>query len=203
MSEFSESYHLEADDQQAGVGLLQRANLDGFVFPPQRGWVTVVPRSTFGVAPDALVEANEGCLLRYLLDQDAGWMFTVFTGPILASSYQCRWLDWSDPENRIMVDADRLDVEAIWSLAQRHGPDPGLQDLQRILHPRIVRRTSPDSGEQYDGFVDWPAGETLDNVAYAFARLVGLPHYQWLRWRDDLSDEHEWLEQGAVKVSSP
>jgi hypothetical protein len=34
MSEFSESYHLEADDQQDGVHLLWRAHLEGFVFPP-------------------------------------------------------------------------------------------------------------------------------------------------------------------------
>jgi hypothetical protein len=40
-------------------------------------------------------------------------------------------------------------------------------------------------GEHYGDFADWPAGKTLDNVAYAFARLVGLPHYRWLRWRDD------------------
>jgi hypothetical protein len=37
MSEFSESYHLEADDQQDGLCLLRRTNLEGFVFPPQHG----------------------------------------------------------------------------------------------------------------------------------------------------------------------
>jgi hypothetical protein len=198
MSEFSESYHLEADDQQAGPRLLSRANLDGVVFPPQRGWVSIVPRSEFGGPPERLLDANEGCLLRYLLDQDAGWMFTVYTGPILACSYECRWLDWSDPEHRIKVDASGVDVELVWRLAQRHGRDPRLLELQRILHPRIVRRTSQETGEHYDDFVDWPAGETLDNVAYAFARLLGLPHYEWLRWRDDLSDE----ELRAVRVSS-
>jgi hypothetical protein len=115
MSEFSESYHLQADDQQAGVHLLRRARLDGFVFPPQRGWVTIIPRSEFGETPDGLVEANEGWLLRYLLDQDAGWMFQVYTGPILAS-YECRWLDRNDPEHRIKVDASGVDVEVVWTL---------------------------------------------------------------------------------------
>jgi len=115
-----------------------------------------------------------------------------------ACSYECRWLDWSDPEHRIKVDASGVDVELVWGLAQRHGRDPRLLELQRILHPRIVRRTSQETGEHYDDFVDWPAGETLDNVAYAFARLLGLPHYEWLRWRDDLSDE----ELRAVRVSS-
>jgi hypothetical protein len=202
VSEFSESYHLEADDQQAAVHLLQRAHLDGFVFPPQRGWVAIVPRSGFGETPDGLVEANAGWLLRYLLDQDAGWVFQVYSGPILACSYECRWLDWYDPEQRIKVDASGVDVEVVWTLALRHGHDPQLLQLQRILHPRIVRRTGQETGEHYDDFVDWPAGETLDNVAHAFARLVGLPHYQWLRWRDDARDDREWIQHGAVRVGS-
>jgi hypothetical protein len=113
VSEFSESYHLEADAQQDGIRLLQRAGLAGWVFPPKRrcpatrGWVTILPRSRFGEPPVALIEANEGWLLQYLLDQDAGWMFAVYTGPILTSRYECRWLDWSDPENRIKTDAKR------------------------------------------------------------------------------------------------
>jgi hypothetical protein len=199
MSEFSENYHLQADDQQAGVHLLQRARLDGFVFPPQRGWVSIIPRLEFGEMPDRLVEANEGWLLRYLLDQDAGWMFQVYTGPVLVSSYECRWLDWSNPEHRIKVDASGVDVEVVWALAQRHGHDPQLLELQRILHPRTVRRTGQETGEHYDDFVDWA---WRHEVAYAFARLVSLPHYQWLRWRDDARDDREWIQHGAVRVGN-
>jgi hypothetical protein len=199
VSEFSESYHLEADDQQAGIHLLQRANLDGVVFPPQGGWVTVIPRSKFGQLPDALVQANQGCLLRYLLDQDAGWMFEIFTGPQLASHYQCRWLDWSDQEGQITVDASGLDIELVQALAKRHGHAPRLgRRLERILHPRLERRTDEETGARFDGFADWEWGQL---VAYAFAELVALPHYEWLRWRDDLSDEARWVEQGAVRIS--
>src|SRR4029453_6269757 len=74
MSEFSESYHLEADDQHDGLQLLQRANLDGFVFPPQHAWGTIIPSSEVGAAPptrpggglDApgLHRADPGLLLR-------------------------------------------------------------------------------------------------------------------------------------------
>jgi hypothetical protein len=129
-------------------------------------------------------------------------MFQVYTGPILACCYECRWLDWSAWQSRITVDASGVDVELVWALIRRHGHDPQLLQLEHILHPRIVRRTGQETGVHYDDFVDWPAGKTLDNVAYAFARLLGLPHYQWLQWRDDLSDEEEWVEQGAVKVGS-
>jgi hypothetical protein len=165
MSEFSESYHLEADDQQAGVHLLQRAHLEGFVFPPPRGWVTIVPRSEFGEMPNALREANQGWLLRWLLDQDAGWMFEIFTEPILASSYECCWLDWRTWDSRIRVDTLGVDVTVVWTLAQRHGHHPTLLGLQRILHPRIQRRTDQASasttvtlltGQQVRRSTMWP-----------------------------------------------
>jgi hypothetical protein len=202
VSEFSESYHLEADQQQAGVHLLGRANLDGVVFPPQRGWVSIFPRSEFGEPPDALIQANQGVLLHYLLDEDAGWLFEVYAGPQLTCHYQCHWLDWSDFQARVNVDASGLDVQMVWTLAQRHGHDPQLLELQRTLHPHIQRRTDPETGQEYDDFVDWPAGETLDNVAYAFARLLALPHYQWLRWPIDPRDEKGRLQHGAVRVGS-
>jgi hypothetical protein len=96
--------------------------------------------------------------------------------------------------------ASGLDLEMVWALAQRHGHHSRLLELQRILHPRIVRRSSQETGGHYDDFVDWPAAATLDNVAYAFARLVGLPHYAWLQWRDDLSDAQDRKHQGAVEV---
>jgi hypothetical protein len=198
VSEFSESYHLEADQQQAGIHLLRRANLDGFVFPPQHGWVSIIPRSKFGALPDALVQANQGVLLRYLLDEDAGWMFEVFTGPRLACHYQCRWLDWSDQEGRIKIDTSDLDVEVVQALAKRHGHGPRLgRQLERILHPRLERRTDQETGARFDGFADWEWGQL---VAYAFAELVALPHYEWLRWREDLRDKGRWVEQGAVRI---
>jgi len=202
VSEFSESYHLQADHQQDGVDLLQRAPLEGVVFPPERGWGSIISWSEFGETPDALVEADQGWLLHDLLDQDAGWRFQVYSGPILACFYECRWLDLRTWDRQLTVDASGVDVEVMWTLAQRHRQHPQLLELQRILHPHIQRRTDPATGQHYDDFADWPAGETLDNVAYAFARFLGLPHYQWLQWRDDLSDEQGWIQHGAVRVGN-
>ena len=79
------------------------------------------------------------------------------------------------------------------------GADPQLLELKRILHPRIVRQTGQATGEPYDAFVDWA---WRYEVAYAFAELVALPHYVWLRWRDDLGDQQDWIQHGAVKVGS-
>jgi hypothetical protein len=36
MSEFSDSYHLRADDQQQGVALLKSAGMGGYVYPATR-----------------------------------------------------------------------------------------------------------------------------------------------------------------------
>jgi hypothetical protein len=55
-------------------------------------------------------------------------------------------------------------------------------------------------GAQFDGFADWKWGQL---VAYAFAELVALPHYEWLRWRDDSRDEGRWAEHGAVRIRRP
>jgi hypothetical protein len=201
VSEFSESYHLETDRQQAGIHLLQRANLDGVVFPQRHGWVTILPRSKFGQLPEALIHANQGMLLRYLLDEDAGWMFEVFTGPKLACHYQCRWLDWSDPKDPIKIHANDLDIEMVQALAKRHGHGPQVgRRLERILHPRLERRTDEETGAQFDGFADWDWSHL---AAYAFAELVALPHYEWLRWRDDTRDEGRWVEHGAVRLRRP
>jgi hypothetical protein len=168
VSECSESYHLEADDQQAGIHLLQRANLDGVAFPPQGGWVSILPRSKFGQLSDALVQANQGVLLRYLLDEDAGWMFQVYTGPQLASHYQCRWLDWSDQEGRIRVDADDLDVAVVQALAKRHRHGVRLgRQLERVLHPRTERRTDEETGAQFYGFADWDWSQMVARVRRA------------------------------------
>jgi hypothetical protein len=67
-------------------------------------------------------------------------------------------------------------------------------------HPRIVRQTDRETGTQWDSFADWPVERLDDNVASAFARLLALPHNVWLRWRDDMSNDIECLQEGAVKV---
>jgi hypothetical protein len=95
--------------------------LKAFVSPEQNGWVTLIPRSDFGTPPEGLADANRGWLLHYVLDEDAGWMFTILSGPRVTCHYKTRWLDWSDNENRIAIDSSELDLETVRSLAERHG----------------------------------------------------------------------------------
>jgi hypothetical protein len=203
MSEFSESSHLEADDQQAGVDLLGRDS-------PRWLRVSIAARLGDDRPPielrrgtARLDRGHEGCLLRSLPYQDPGWMFEVDSGPTPPPTTSA--VGWTGATRRTGSRSRRTTwtSRGVWAIAQRHGHGPQLVNLQRIPRPRIVRWTGRQTAKHYGDFVDWPASETLDNLAYAFARLVGLPRYQWLRWRDDLSDEREWLQQGAVRVKRP
>jgi hypothetical protein len=203
VSEFSESYHLESRDQQDGVRLLQAAKLDGFAFPEANGWVTIIPESEFGEELGALIRANRGTLLRYLFDDDSGWMFDVYQDKRMVCGYQFRDLDWSDPEDRIVITDDRLEMDLLEELARRHGADGEVRaELERILHPRIVRRPPSEDVGAFDDLADWPAGETDDRVAYAFARLMRLSYYAWRAWHyhSRLGRGGDWVsELGALR----
>lgn len=68
MSEFSDSFHLRSDDLDEGVALLRRAGLEGFVFPSEGGWTTLVCEGD----GERLVAENTGTLLRYQWARDHG-----------------------------------------------------------------------------------------------------------------------------------
>lgn len=60
MSEFSESYHLRSNNTEDSVQLLKRSGLGGYVFPAQRGWVTMVAGDVSSTSELALIQANHG-----------------------------------------------------------------------------------------------------------------------------------------------
>jgi hypothetical protein len=184
MSEFSETYNLLADSRQDAIELLQRARIEGFVFPPANGWITLLPRSEFGQPVVPLIEANTGTLLNYLYDDDGGWRFVLLEGPNVTSSYSCIWLDWTNwNDDSIRIDDSGLDLDRVLELAARVNPVSS-EELERILHPRIEQRTTT-KGATYETFADWR--EIDESPAFAFAEMMGLEHYRWTRWRDDTS----------------
>jgi hypothetical protein len=154
VSEFSESYHLESSDMQDGLRLLRRARLRGIVFPPRNGWVSFFPESEFGQGLEMLSAANAGVMLHHLYEEDAGWMFQIEDGGNSVCYYECRWLDWSDPEERIKFKDDELNLEVLEDLARRHGLEGNVREqLERIVHPRIVRGVD-EEGEDPDAEFD-------------------------------------------------
>src|SRR5262245_8749918 len=108
MSEFSESFHLRAEDQAEGVALLERSGLAGWAYAPTNGWVTVVVDRDFSGEPEpALVEANQGVLLLYVNAEDHGWGLTLWEGPDLRSAYEAEWTE------EMSADTRRLDLGAL------------------------------------------------------------------------------------------
>ncbi len=156
MSAFTESYHLQADSQEAGVELLRAGEARGFVLQPRRGWVTIVPEPGETIGP--IARFANGVLLHLLTTPGQGWMFELFVDGIPTSSYLCRW-----DEQLLVIDDHRLVLEPVIELAAGRGHDlaSARRELEAILHPRE------------DDLVDEGEGE---DPAISFARLLGLTY---------------------------
>lgn len=180
MSEFSESYHLQTDDQQAGVALLQRAGLAGWVFPPANGWCTVVVDGPFsGMPVGALIAANEAVLLHYMNAEDHGWGFTVWHGTTEISSYGIGWTE------DIEVDTSHLDLVALREQLSAVPPD---------AWPAIIAGLEvPEDPEQL--FVG------LENQGHAFARRLGLSNFEWVSGHYLATDGGDAVGPDVVRVA--
>jgi hypothetical protein len=173
MGEFSESYHLMADDQPKGVAILERAGVAGFVFPAGNGWVTMVPGGgDLGVPNATVAAASPGSLLYYVNAEDHGWSFIVFSDGERASTYACVW---DDPEvligDEVGIDDEHLDLEVLVRMLRRRGrdQDEAREELRRILFPE-------DRGALAEFYEETDGG----NPGHAFAELLGLQHYSWI-----------------------
>jgi hypothetical protein len=84
VSEFSESFHLRADQPEAAVALLRAAGLAGFVFPPRGTLVPFVcPRE--GDAIERILAANTGLLVHYVYAADHGVWVHAYVGSTRAA----------------------------------------------------------------------------------------------------------------------
>ncbi len=176
MSEFSESYHLRAQDLDEGVALLERAGIAGWVFPPVGGWCTVVPERDFGGVPDeAVIAANAGLLLFYVNAEDHGWGFWLFDGPHLVSSYSIGWTD------EVEADDSALDLGL---LRDRLGAavGPRWDEVERAL-------STPSAPDEIFGD---------GNPGHRFAAAVGLSNYEWISGHYLDTDEAD--HPGLVRV---
>lgn len=162
MSEFSNSLHLVATDQQDGVDLLRASEISGWVFPPTNGWVTIVVDEDMLIpAPPDVVAANRGLLLDYLNAVDHGWMFRLFRGPAQLQGYECSW------EDAVEANTDGLDLPGlVETLSVATGRDLDAAYLRTLLFV-----------ERFDDILpDYPGG----NPGHEFAATVGLTHFEWL-----------------------
>jgi hypothetical protein len=162
VSEFSNSLHVVSDDQDAGIGLLTRASVAGWVFPPANGWVTVViDNDDLLPAPPGIIAANDGLLLDYINAEDHGWMFRLFRGRSQLNAYQCSW------DGDLEADVSALDIDQFAEVLSAA--------LQRPLDRELLRSLFRVASIE-DVFGDFTGG----NPGHKLARAVGLEHYEWL-----------------------
>jgi hypothetical protein len=175
VSEFSESYHLRTDRQESGVALLEKAGCRGFVFPAVNGWVTVLPESEPFVVCEPMIEANEGLLVYYWYAEDHGWGFSVYQGDNQVCDYAQMWSAEDEDDSRSL-----LDMGFLVSLAESAGrpDDRPAERLRQLL----------------DGELD------VENPAYEFARLLGLPNYEWTSYMYMADDYDDDSFPGVVRV---
>lgn len=184
MSEFSESFHLWADDQAAGVALLERSGLAGWVYRPSNGWVTVVlDRDFSGEGDPALTEANEGVLLLYVNAEDHGWSLTVWEGSAERSAYEAEWTEEMSTKTR------KLDLNEVKRLL-----GPAIGD-ERVANLIALLRAPLDEGE-------WDSWIADGNPGHRAARLLGLEHADWLSGPYLAADDSEAVSDGAIRVDA-
>jgi hypothetical protein len=186
MSEFSDSYHLRASALQDGVDLLRAAGLDGYVFPPANGWVTILPEGESFAPNPGLVRASAGVLLRYMHAPDTGWGFELYRDGQRIARYEAEW----DHDVRVTVDEmDRPLLESVLG--------DGFRGLARAEYEAIFRPAFDDLMEQ--------AISEDDTFAERFAKAAGLTNYSWLSYDyvdSDYDDDPELAAQGVVRVDA-
>jgi hypothetical protein len=187
MSEFSDSYHLRAESLEDGVGLLRAAGLRGYVFPPENGWVTVLPEGEPFDPNQALIAAAPGVLLHYVHAADHGWGFELYRGGKAVARYEAEW------ENSIRIPRDETDPAVL---------DELLGDGFRALTAEERRALlKPTDDELWTALL--ARDENNLRPPERFAEAVGLTNYFWLSFdylEDDYDDEPEYAERGVVRV---
>lgn len=186
MSEFSDSYHLRAGEQQAGVDLLRAAGLAGYVFPPENGWVTVLAEGEAFEPNQRLIGASAGVLLHYVHAEDHGWGFELYRDGRRVARYEAEW------ESDITVDTGELDMQVLGDAL-----GDGIRALGPADHHGIFTPSFDEFMEQVMGDGDPPAER--------FAEAAGLTNFSWLSWSyvdDDYDDDPDIAAQGVVRVDA-
>lgn len=161
-SEFSESYHIKASNQQEGIALLQRAGLKGYVFPEKNGWVTILPQyEKYPFIPiEKLIKANESLMVYYACAEDHGWTLNIYQKSENILSYDC---DWTYKEIRIK--------------------DNG---LNLAILKKIIGKPSQEKDDHFWKKVFYPKNhnDIFENElpSYNIAKLLSLPFYEWLSY---------------------
>jgi hypothetical protein len=179
MSEFSESYHLRDASQSDAAQLLRRVGLKGIVFPTTDRWTSFVPIGEDWEGLEAIAEVNEGYLLHYSYGADHGWVIDVYKGSEQRLHFEYSWDDELD-EDFGEIDTTRpsnvLDLELLtqWLVNAEN-----VSELQACFE--VSAEETEDVGDEEElEDKETEDEEELGNVAYCFAKLIGLEHFRWM-----------------------
>ena len=177
MSEFSESYHLREASQEDAVQLLQRAGLNGIVFPSSNQWTSFVPTGRDWEGLEAIVQANSGILLHYSYGEDHGWSIEVYKGSERHMIFQNGWDDSIEEELGDLIEP----------------PPPNNPDMA------LLTQWIPQSPESLEALRKCLTTDGQDR-AYRFAQLIGLEYFKWLSPNSWIHNPQEYLKPGTIEV---
>lgn len=162
MAEFLECYYIRAQSTTDAIELLERAGIPGFIVPPSNGWVGLLVEGLLLAPNRALVEANTGLMLHFLVAEDHGWRFELYQGPTPVSRFSCV------VENGVMADKEELHLDRLVEFISKFNPS---ETLREELHCYL----DPGPETEVLGF---------QSDADGFAALLQLPTLQPYSYED-------------------
>ena len=176
MSEFSESFHLKTSDQAQAVTLLRDAEMSGYVFGEENGWVTFAVEYRGKHADEIISELNPGLLVHYVYLEDHMWALKIYNKDELVFDYEADWAG-----EGLVIEKRLFDLEFLDELVMQQGNST--DDLEQIFDFK-------DSKISYD-----------NPPAYLIARKLGLSNYEWIS-SDHLSgfDDKQLKEMAIIYV---
>lgn len=177
MSESSESFHIRTADPKAAASRLRESKCAGLIFGPANGWLTFVP---YGELKTFQQLRTSGSFARRLCrDLGATVLHYLYSedygwGFTLAreGAPDSRFAHWWLPEN--VVERDGFDAS----------------DFKPFAAPEAIEALLENSGQ------------AMDAAAYRFAKLLGLPAYEWLSPDLVQSSTDEFVARGGKKIGT-
>ncbi|MDF2658405.1 MAG: hypothetical protein K0Q94_1196 [Paenibacillus sp.] len=178
MSEFSNSFHLKTFDQAKAVTLLRDAEMTGYVYGEENGWVTFVVEHRGKHADKIISKLNPGILVHHVYLEDHMWALKVYKKDELMFDYEADWAG-----EGLVIEKRLFDLEFLDELVMQQG-------------------NSTDGLEQIFDFKD--SKISYDNPpAYLIAKKLGLSNFEWIS-SDNLSsfNDKELQEMSIIYVGS-
>lgn len=166
MSEFSESYHLRANNPQIVVDLIIASNNKGYVCPEKNGWVTFVLKGQDFEIDENIISLNPGVLIHYIYAEDHGWELRIFNKSKIEFEFSCNWTE------EIHIEKSHFNLT--------------------LLNELIVSQGNTTDGIESLFEVNEDIFELEEPPAYVVAQKLGLVYYEWLS--DDYIDMNDGEE---------